>query len=61
MIVEGGTKTLQSFIDMDLWDEARVFVGASTFEKGIKAPVFQGEKTEELQIATDKLIMYSNK
>ena len=61
LIVEGGTKTLQSFIDMDLWDEARVFVGVSTFEKGIKAPVFQGEKTEELQIATDKLIMYSNK
>ncbi|MBT8260877.1 MAG: bifunctional diaminohydroxyphosphoribosylaminopyrimidine deaminase/5-amino-6-(5-phosphoribosylamino)uracil reductase RibD, partial [Bacteroidia bacterium] len=27
VIIEGGTKTLQTFIDENLWDEARVFIG----------------------------------
>src|SRR5690606_30451349 len=27
LIVEGGSQTLQSFIDAGLWDEARVFTG----------------------------------
>lgn len=38
LIVEGGTKTLQSFIDAGLWDEARVFQSKKTFGHGIKAP-----------------------
>ena len=39
IIIEGGLKTLQSFIDKNKWDEARVFSGNCTFEKGVKAPV----------------------
>ena len=38
VMVEGGTKTLQHFIDSGLWDEARVFVGQVEFEDGITAP-----------------------
>jgi len=38
VIIEGGTKTLQSFIDTGLWDEARVFQSKKTFGAGIKAP-----------------------
>ena len=38
MIVEGGSKTLQSFIDSGLWDEARVFTGQKEFGNGINAP-----------------------
>jgi diaminohydroxyphosphoribosylaminopyrimidine deaminase/5-amino-6-(5-phosphoribosylamino)uracil reductase len=26
-IIEGGRQTLQTFIDVNLWDEARVFSG----------------------------------
>jgi diaminohydroxyphosphoribosylaminopyrimidine deaminase/5-amino-6-(5-phosphoribosylamino)uracil reductase len=37
-IIEGGAKTLQSFIDADLWDEARVFVSPEKFGSGITAP-----------------------
>ena len=31
-IVEGGVRTLQTFIDENLWDEARIFKGAGSFE-----------------------------
>ena len=38
IIIEGGAKTLQTFIDENLWDEARVFIGNVEFNEGIKAP-----------------------
>jgi diaminohydroxyphosphoribosylaminopyrimidine deaminase/5-amino-6-(5-phosphoribosylamino)uracil reductase len=38
MIVEGGSITLQHFIDSELWDEARVFTGQEEFGNGITAP-----------------------
>lgn len=38
VMVEGGSKTLQYFIDSGLWDEARVFIGQEKFEDGISAP-----------------------
>jgi diaminohydroxyphosphoribosylaminopyrimidine deaminase/5-amino-6-(5-phosphoribosylamino)uracil reductase len=39
VIIEGGAKTLQEFIDLNLWDEARVFVGQQRFGDGIRAPI----------------------
>jgi len=39
VLVEGGAKTLQSFIDNGLWDEARVITNENLFiENGIAAP-----------------------
>lgn len=48
IVVEGGLKTLQSFIDAGLWDEARVFTGDYNFGNGIPAPAFRHKpkKTE---------------
>lgn len=60
VIIEGGKKTLQSFIDSDLWDEARVFTGESYFEKGIKAPDFHHKIFREDSIRNDKLRIYYN-
>ncbi|MGB3608375.1 MAG: bifunctional diaminohydroxyphosphoribosylaminopyrimidine deaminase/5-amino-6-(5-phosphoribosylamino)uracil reductase RibD [Psychroserpens sp.] len=60
VIIEGGAKTLQTFINENLWDEARVFTGASTFENGTKAPKFQGEQISEEKIKTDTLRYYIN-
>ncbi|MEC3907668.1 bifunctional diaminohydroxyphosphoribosylaminopyrimidine deaminase/5-amino-6-(5-phosphoribosylamino)uracil reductase RibD [Tamlana sp. 2201CG12-4] len=60
VIIEGGTRTLQTFIDENLWDEARVFTGQSVFKSGIKAPVFSGTLTSEQKIVTDTLKIYSN-
>ena len=39
VIIEGGGQTLQTFIDANLWDEARVFEGDTVFGKGVKSPV----------------------
>jgi diaminohydroxyphosphoribosylaminopyrimidine deaminase / 5-amino-6-(5-phosphoribosylamino)uracil reductase len=40
VIVEGGPRMLQSFIDRKMWDEAHVYIGQLSFKAGIKAPVF---------------------
>ena len=40
VLVEGGAKTLKSFIDAGLWDEARVIINVELLiGKGIKAPL----------------------
>ena len=38
LIVEGGTKTLQSFIERDLWDEIRIETAPITVTDGTPAP-----------------------
>ena len=60
VIVEGGAKTLQTFIDENLWDEARVFTGNMQFKKGAKAPMFSGKLISEETILSDVLKIYKN-
>lgn len=60
IIVEGGAQTLQSFIDAKLWDEARVFIGDKSFDKGIKAPIFEGKMVSEESIFSDRLVVYQS-
>lgn len=60
VLVEGGAKTIQSFIDENLWDEARIFVGKNVFKKGIKAPILQGELVREKYILNDHLKIIRN-
>jgi diaminohydroxyphosphoribosylaminopyrimidine deaminase/5-amino-6-(5-phosphoribosylamino)uracil reductase len=38
LIVEGGPTLLRSFLDLQLWDEARIFVNEKVFGAGIAAP-----------------------
>ena len=60
VIIEGGRKTLQTFIDANLWDEARVFIGENKFVSGTKAPLFQHKPVEKLFIDNDQLIISRN-
>ena len=60
LIVEGGSNLLQQFIDKELWDEARVFTGNTSFSQGIKAPDLKGRLTQERKIQTDNLKIYRN-
>jgi diaminohydroxyphosphoribosylaminopyrimidine deaminase/5-amino-6-(5-phosphoribosylamino)uracil reductase len=60
VIVEGGAKTLQTFIDENLLDEARVFTGNMQFKKGVKAPMFSGKLISEETILGDVLKIYKN-
>jgi diaminohydroxyphosphoribosylaminopyrimidine deaminase/5-amino-6-(5-phosphoribosylamino)uracil reductase len=60
IIIEGGLKTLQVFIDQEIWDEARVFIGKTTFNKGTKAPTLQKKTTTKTHIQNDELIYVRN-
>ncbi|MDG3582366.1 bifunctional diaminohydroxyphosphoribosylaminopyrimidine deaminase/5-amino-6-(5-phosphoribosylamino)uracil reductase RibD [Galbibacter pacificus] len=59
VIVEGGSKTLQTFIDEGIWDEARVFEGKTIIEEGTKAPLLNKYNTvEKHQFMEDVLKIY---
>lgn len=60
LLVEGGARLLQSFIDQNLWDEAYVLVGDKTIEKGIPAPVLSGVVNARFSLGKDQIIRYQN-
>ena len=60
VIIEGGTTTIQHFIDLNMWDEARIFIGAISFHSGIKAPILQKKNPNKSTIAADELLILSN-
>ena len=55
VIVEGGSQTLQAFIEMGLWDEARIFVSPQSFQTGVKAPTISGVLENQFKIKNDWL------
>jgi len=57
VIIEGGAHTLNSFIEADLWDEARIFTGEKELKTGIKAPSVKGKITGEYSSGKDKLLV----
>jgi len=67
VLVEGGAKLLQSFIDEGMWDEIRKIQNLpvrqagskSKIEKGLAAPQFENAlKIEEQNILSDKIEIY---
>lgn len=50
VIVEGGEQIINSFVKLNLWDEARIFVSPQTFQAGVPAPRLSGllQKTQKL-------------
>ncbi|MCH3882594.1 bifunctional diaminohydroxyphosphoribosylaminopyrimidine deaminase/5-amino-6-(5-phosphoribosylamino)uracil reductase RibD [Tenacibaculum aquimarinum] len=60
VIIEGGSQTLQTFIDENIWDEARVFTSEVSFESGVVAPQFSANVFSEEKIKNDSLRIYRN-
>lgn len=60
VIIEGGKKTIQSFIDQNIWDEARIFIGKNVFKNGTKAPEIQKKNAVKTFIQNDELIYVRN-
>jgi diaminohydroxyphosphoribosylaminopyrimidine deaminase/5-amino-6-(5-phosphoribosylamino)uracil reductase len=59
VIIEGGAKTLQLFIEAGLWDEARIFTSKARWGKGIKAPEIKGALKSTVTSGEDQLsILY---
>lgn len=63
VIIEGGTGSLQAFIDSSCWDEARIITNEElTIGEGVAAPVLKDEQhagTE--QIINDRIAYYRRK
>ena len=58
-MVEGGGQLLQSFIDADLWDEARILTSNTPLKQGVKAPVLSNHKIHQVQsIADNQLTVF---
>ncbi len=60
VLVEGGRKIIDSFVQADAWDEARVFKGMLQFGAGVQAPDISGFRAEEYYIRKDLLLLYRN-
>ena len=59
VLIEGGSKTLQSFIDAGLWDEARIITNEEMMiENGIAAPELYGAVLENQERYFSDLISY---
>ena len=60
VMVEGGAKLLQAFIDERCWDEARIITNSTlVINKGLAAPILkEGKKINEEQLLSDTIEMY---
>lgn len=60
LMVEGGGRLLQHFIDEGLWDEARVEIAPFCLDRGVSAPQMKGENLKaELSVDGRKILNYS--
>ncbi len=61
IIIEGGTKTIQSFIDNNLWDEAQVSTGRKMFFTGVKAPTLKNVVLKDkVKLNNDEFFIFHN-
>jgi len=60
ILIEGGAKTMQAFIDANLWDEALVIHGQKSIPEGTKAPILEAKFVEERIVFGDRLKYYTS-
>ena len=58
VLVEGGNKTLKTFIENNLWDEARVLTGNTFFENGLQAPKLNRTPIHSYHINKDRIDIF---
>ncbi len=61
IIIEGGAITLSQFLNNNLWDEARIFIGDRMFYEGVEAPYFPEKKLDQkFDLKSTKLYILRN-
>jgi diaminohydroxyphosphoribosylaminopyrimidine deaminase / 5-amino-6-(5-phosphoribosylamino)uracil reductase len=60
IIIEGGRLTLQSFIDANIWNEARIFTTKKELHNGVVSPNIKGKVILKTEIETDELNILTN-
>lgn len=58
LLVEGGSFLLNKFIELGLWDEARIFTSRNKFGEGIKAPLISKPSSENIPVLEDHLSIH---
>ncbi len=62
ILVEGGARLLQSFIEEGYWDEIRLITNKELrMEDGIGSPTFNGQMVEEVELFTDRIEIFKPK
>lgn len=61
VLVEGGSRTLQTFIDANLWDETIIIKNENLIlENGTKAPKLEGNAVKEIDFRDNRVSFYRN-
>src|SRR5690606_1569810 len=60
LIVEGGAMLLQTFIDVGLWDEARVLTADKSLAEGIHAPQLNSTPVFSTCIDNDTIDLHTH-
>ena len=60
IVIEGGAKTLQLFINAGLWDEARIFIADDLWNSGLSAPLLSGQPKSTDKVGSDSLQTWYN-
>lgn len=60
VVVEGGTKLINLFLEQNMWDEARVIIGNKSFGDGLKAPRINSNPIRNVDFANDKILFFRN-
>lgn len=61
VLVEGGLEVIQSFIDLNVYDEVREIRSISIIKEGIEAPIIPFKYSSKKEVATDTLFIYRNR
>jgi len=61
VMIEGGARLISSFIEKNLWDEARILTGNVTWGKGIKAPDIEGHHVAKEKLGSNELRIFTPK
>ena len=61
LIVEGGSKVLQSFIKQNIWNEARIICTPQKLDFGIPSPNIEGLLLKKIKIDRDEIVYILNK
>ena len=60
ILIEGGSQTIQRWLDAGLWDEARVFVSPRKLAHGLRAPQITSSPLQVLESGIDTLYLYAH-
>ncbi len=58
LMVEGGVKLINAFLEQQLWDEARVLIGHNEMIRGLPAPIIPVLPTYKRNFGPDQVLWY---